>query len=74
MSKRIRKEPAPSTSDRVLDATSLIFAQGSRRTAAPMTEAAKKAFQQTAGALESLEPTEAAIVLLLHIIQLGARL
>ena len=69
-----KRELPPTASDRVLDATSLIFAQGNKRTAAPMTNAAKEAFQQTIGIFESLETTELAMVLLLHTIKLGARL
>jgi len=68
------KSPKPTASDRVLDATSLIFAQGNKRTAAPMTDAVKKAFQQTVTVFESLETAELATVLLLHTIKLGERL
>lgn len=64
----------PSLSDRVLDATSLIFAQGNKRTASPMTDAAKKAFQETIVPLESLDSKELALVLLLHTIKLAGRL
>lgn len=71
---KAKKEISPTASDRVLDATSLIFAQGNKRTAAPMTEAVKKAFQQTIGIFESLETTELATVLLLHMIKLGSKL
>jgi hypothetical protein len=73
MKPKIKQVP-PSTSDRVLDATSLIFAQGNKRTASEVTEAVKCAYQKTVAAFESLTVNEMAMVLLMHIVVLGRRL
>lgn len=68
------KPISPSASDKVLDATSLIFAQGSKRTASEVTENVKCVYQKTVTAFESLTINEMAMVLLMHIVVLGRRL
>lgn len=42
-----KQKDQPTQSDLVLDATSLVFAQGNKRTASPVTEKAKDAFRKT---------------------------
>ena len=70
----MNKKDQPSQSDLVLDATSLVFAQGNKRTAAPVTENAKDAFRTTIREYDNLDTNELATVLLMHLIVLGRRL